>query len=136
MNHLLILLQINKKYNQTSRHIRMGNFKNINNIMNEFYENGFVLEKFLNLCTYLFNLQIFTDGNSRTIFEYMKNILYQNNYDVDFASIQKEYPILRTYFPIMYDLNEKLDQLELLKMEKHIHIRQIKKLIKKKDTEE
>ncbi len=132
MNHLLILSNINRKYNPTSNCFRIGDFNYINNLLDQFFEHKFDINEFLNICTLLFNTQIFTDGNSRTIFDYMKIILSENGYRIDIDKIKKDYAHARVYFPIMYDLNEKINEESIIKMKEYIIKDSNKKLILKK----
>ena len=41
MNHLLILSNINRKYNPTSNCFRIGDFNYINNLLDQFFEHKF-----------------------------------------------------------------------------------------------
>ena len=125
MEYFLELVKINSNYNEFYDKIRIKDENELNIIysrMNSFYTNKFDLDSFLNLCCYLFNRQIFTDGNSRTIFEYMKNELSNNGYSINFDDIKKDYSHLRSFFPLMYDMNESLAKRDLIKLKKYIRL--------------
>ena len=75
MNYFKELLIINKKYFPNGNNIRITNLEDVYLKLDEFYSKEFDLDKFIKLCIVLFNMQIFYDGNSRTIFEYLTIVL-------------------------------------------------------------
>lgn len=52
----------------------------------------------------------------------MKNELSNNGYSINFDDIKKDYSHLRSFFPLMYDMNESLAERDLIKLKKYIRL--------------
>ena len=122
MKYFEEILEINKEYFKEDN-IRINDLTEVYKLLNVFYSNEFDLDEFLKLCTILFNMQIFFDGNSRTIIKYMIKKLDQNGYTFDLENATKNLIALKALFPTMYDLHEQLDLDELHIIKKYIGIK-------------
>ncbi len=122
MKHFEEILEIYKKY-FPNVDIRIKDLTEIYKLLDTFYSKDFDLDEFLKLCTILFNMQIFFDGNSRTIISYMNKKLEENGYTFDQENATKGIIALKAIFPIMYDLDEQLNEHELNKLKKYIDIK-------------
>ena len=65
-------------------------------------------------------MQIFYDGNSRTILEYLTTVIDRYGYSIDTLKATEGLIKLKGLFPVMYDINEKLDESEIDKIKKFI----------------
>lgn len=122
MDYFLDICKINESYNRHVPKIRIEDkdlLREIYSKLNKFYSKDFNLDNFLKLCIYLFNCQIFYDGNSRTIFEYMWDVLYRNGYDILYDDIVNNYKILRKFFPAIIDLDD-IDDDDLNQVKKYV----------------
>lgn len=121
------LVNINRIITGEKNNIRIEKTDKICQILDNFYSNDFNLEEFIKLCIILFNMQIFYDGNSRTIVTYLISVLDRFGYNIDINNATADLIKLKGLFPVMYDLNEQLSDNEILKIKKYI---KVKKLIK------
>lgn len=121
------LVNINRIIIGEKNNIRIEKTDKICQILDNFYSNDFNLEEFIKLCIILFNMQIFYDGNSRTIVTYLISVLDRFGYNIDINNATADLIKLKGLFPVMYDLNEQLSDNEILKIKKYI---KVKKLIK------
>ena len=122
MKYFEEILAINKKYFPEDN-IRIDDLTKVYKLLETFYSKEFDLDEFLKLCTILFNMQIFFDGNSRTIINYMTQKLEENGYIYDLENATKNIIALKAIFPTMYDLNEPLDEAELENFKKYISVK-------------
>lgn len=122
------LIQINNFFMQEENNIRLyeEEIQIVCNKLNAFYSSEFNLDEFIKLCIILFNMQIFYDGNSRTIITYIAKILNDNGYCIDVQKATEELILLKGFFPVMYDLDEELDEKDINNIKKNI----IKKKVK------
>ena len=120
MKYFEEILAINKKYFPEDN-IRIDDLTKVYKLLETFYSKEFDLDEFLKLCTILFNMQIFFDGNSRTIINYMTQKLEENGYIYELENATKNIIALKAIFPTMYDLNEPLDEADLEKLKKNIY---------------
>lgn len=66
-------------------------------------------------------MQIFYDGNSRTILAYLTKVIDKYGYYIDADNATEGLIKLKGLFPVMYDLNEELDETEVLKLKQFIY---------------
>lgn len=123
MKYFNELLAINKKYIGEVANIRINNLEDVYQKLNKFYSKEFNLDEFIKLCIILFNMQIFYDGNSRTILEYFTNVIDNYGYSIDIAKATEGLIKLKGLFPVMYDINEELEDSEINKIKKYITIK-------------
>ena len=85
MTYFNELIQINKIFIKEENNVRLDEeeIQKVCNKLNTFYSSAFNLDEFIKLCIVLFNMQIFYDGNSRTIITYITKILDDNGYCID-----------------------------------------------------
>lgn len=123
MNYFNEILEINKKIIPEEDNIRI-NKEEINelcNKLNNFYSRDFNLDEFIKLCIILFNMQIFYDGNSRTILTYLVKVIDKYGYYIDIDMIKNNLTQLRSLFPTMYDLNEELNENMIFRIKQFIY---------------
>ena len=113
MNYFNELLEINKIITNDDDNVRLENLEEVNKLLDTFYSRDFDLDEFIKLCILLFNMQIFYDGNSRTILAYLVKVIEKNGYTMNIEAATKGLIKLKGLFPAMYDLNEELDNNEL-----------------------
>lgn len=122
MKYFEEILEINKEYFKEDN-IRITDLTQVYKLLDTFYSKEFDLDEFLNLCIILFNMQIFYDGNSRTITNYMIKKLEENGYIFELENATKGIIAMRAIFPVMYDLNGPLNRYDIDKLKKHIKIK-------------
>lgn len=127
MQYFNELLEINKKIISRNDNIRILDLEDVYSKLNEFYSKEFDLDKFIKLCIILFNMQIFYDGNSRTILTYLANVIDKYGYYIDTDKATEGLIKLKGLFPVMYDLKEELDDIELSKIKQFIYIKDNRK---------
>lgn len=128
MTYFNELTQINEFFTQEENNIRLDEeeIQIVCNKLNTFYSSKFDLDEFIKLCILLFNMQIFYDGNSRTIIAYITKRLNDNGYCIDIPKATEGLILLKGFFPVMYDLDEELDEKDIHGIKKYI----IKKKVK------
>ena len=122
MKYFEEIVEIYKKY-FPNVDIRIKDLTEVYKLLDTFYNKDFDLDEFLKLCTILFNMQIFYDGNSRTITSYMIKKLEENGYTFALEEAANEITELRVIFPTMYDLKEPLNSSNLNRLKKYIGIK-------------
>lgn len=125
MNYFNEILEINKKIIPEENNIRI-NKEEINEVcnkLNNFHSRDFNLDEFIKLCIVLFNMQIFYDGNSRTILTYLTKVIDKYGYYIDIDMIKNNLTQLRRLFPTMYDLNEELNENMVFRIKQFINIK-------------
>ena len=127
MQYFNELLEINNKIISRNDNIRILDLEDVYSKLNEFYCKEFDLDKFIKLCIILFNMQIFYDGNSRTILTYLANVINKYGYYIDTDKATEGLIKLKGLFPVMYDLKEELDDIELSKIKQFIYIKDNRK---------
>ena len=112
------ILKINQNIMKTNdnHNIRITNLNEVFKQLNDFYHQEFDIDEFIKLCIRLFNMQIFYDGNSRTMLNYLKIVLNRNGYDIDIKKATSGLIRLKAFFPVMYDLNEEISDNEIFKI--------------------
>ena len=118
------LLEINKKYFPDADNVRIDNLDEVYSKLDEFYSKEFNLDDFIKLCIQLFNMQIFFDGNSRTILTYLNMVIENNGYSFDIDKATNGLIKLKGLFPVMYDLSDELDYKDIEKIKKFIYIKE------------
>lgn len=131
MNYFNELLEINRIITNDDNNVRIENLEEVYKLLDTFNKKPFNLDEFIKLCILLFNMQIFYDGNSRTILAYLVKLIDKNGYAIDIEAATKGLIKLKGLFPAMYDLNEELDYHEIEKIKENIS----KKKVKVKDNE-
>jgi len=123
MNYFNEILEINKKIILEEDNIRLdkNEISEVCNKLDTFYSRQFNLDEFIKLCIVLFNMQIFYDGNSRTILAYLTKVIDKYGYYIDADNATEGLIKLKGLFPVMYDLNEELDETEVLKLKQFIY---------------
>ena len=121
MEYFKELIEINSRFIKEDNNIRIENLQEVYSTLDNFYSREFNLDEFIKLCIKLFNMQIFYDGNSRTILTYLVKVIdkYGYKFDIDKATIG--ITALKAIFPVMYDLNEEIDNNDILKLKKYIY---------------
>ncbi len=122
MEYFNELLNINKKIIETENNVILENLKRMYPRLEDFYNQDFNLEDFIKLCIRLFNAQIFKDGNSRTIYTYLSQGVEKNGYYIDFEKVKANFSNLRTFFPILYNLDEEITVNMVNRIKKYIHV--------------
>ncbi len=122
MKYFNELLLINQKFIKEDNNIRIDNFEleEVYKKLDDFYKKEFNLEDFIKLCVILFNMQIFYDGNARTFFSYLTKIIGEHGYFIDIDKATEGLIKLKGFFPVMYDLNEELDDNEIVRITQFI----------------
>ena len=125
MNYFNEILEINKKIISEEDNIRIDKdeINEVCNKLNTFYSRDFDLDEFIKLCIILFNMQIFYDGNSRTILTYLIKVIDRYGYYIDIDKAKDNLIELRRLFPTMYDLNEELNENMIFKMKQFIDMK-------------
>lgn len=131
MNYFNELLEINKIITNDDNNVRLDNLEEVYQLLDNFNERPFNLDEFIKLCILLFNMQIFYDGNSRTILTYLVKVIEKNGYTMNIETATKGLIKLKGLFPVMYDLTEELDYQEIKKIKENI----TKKKVKVKNNE-
>lgn len=128
MTYFNELTQINEFFTQEENNIRLDEEKIqiVCNKLNTFYSSKFDLDEFIKLCILLFNMQIFYDGNSRTIIAYITKTLNDNGYCIDIQKATEGLILLKGFFPVMYDLDEELDEKDIHGIKKYIVKKKVK----------
>lgn len=121
MQYFSELLEINKKIIPGNDNIRILDLEDVYSKLNDFYSKEFDLDEFIKLCIILFNMQIFYDGNSRTILTYLANVIDKYGYYIDTDKATEGLIKLKGLFPVMYDLNEDLDGNEIFIIKQFIY---------------
>ena len=121
MQYFSELLEINKKIIPGNDNIRILDLEDVYSKLNDFYSKEFDLDEFIKLCIILFNMQIFYDGNSRTILTYLANVIDKHGYYIDTDKATEGLIKLKGLFPVMYDLNEDLDGNEIFIIKQFIY---------------
>ena len=119
MKYFEELLNMNKEI-YPNDNIRIKDLTEVYNMLDTFYSKPFNLEEFIKLCIKFFNMQIFHDGNFRTILKYLYVIIDRNNYNMDIDKMIQEHQELRDIFPVMYDLNDEISDAEVHRITKYI----------------
>ena len=120
MQYFNELLDINKKYIKDDDNIRITDLEEVYFKLDEFYSKDFNIDEFIRLCIQLFNMQIFFDGNSRTILTYLIKVMNDNGYSFDIDRATNGLIKLKGLFPVMYDLDEDIDDSDILKIKQFI----------------
>ena len=131
MNYFNELLEINKIITNDDDNVRLENLEGVYQLLDTFNRSPFNLDEFIKLCILLFNMQIFYDGNSRTVLAYLVKKIDKNGYTMDIETATKGLIKLKGLFPLMYDLTEELDYHEIEKIRANIS----KKKVKVRDNE-
>lgn len=99
-----VLSNINKKYNNIIPRESITDLSYQKEILDKInsYPSNMTIDNLIELCIYLFNYQIFTDGNSRTFYEFLDTRLNLLGYKIDFDMVRMEYDYLRKFFPVVY----------------------------------
>ena len=121
MEYFKELIEINSRFIKEDNNIRIENLQEAYSTLDNFYSREFDLDEFIKLCIKLFNMQIFYDGNSRTVFTYFIAVLNKYNYQVDVNKIANEITELRNFFPIIYNLNETINDNMIFRIKKNIY---------------
>ena len=121
MEYFKELIEINSRFIKEDNNIRIENLQEVYSTLDNFYSREFNLDEFIKLCIKLFNMQIFYDGNSRTVFTYFIEVLNKYNYQVDVNKIANEITELRNFFPIIYNLNETINDNMIFRIKKNIY---------------
>lgn len=121
---LSILKFINRKYNEGNPQFRHFNDKEFNELVaciNHFPLTDITVDGLIELCIYLFNFQIFTDGNSRTIYEFLCDRLSILGYHIDFDMVRREHQYLRSLFPqVSFNPKNEMDKDDIDKIKKYL----------------
>ncbi len=120
MEYFNELLEINRIITNDDNNVRLDNLEEVYKLLDNFNERPFDLDEFIKLCILLFNMQIFYDGNSRTILAYLVKVIEKNGYTMNIEAATKGLIKLKGLFPAMYDLNEELDNNEILRIKNYI----------------
>lgn len=131
MDYFNELFEINRIITNDDNNVRIENLEEVYQLLDTFNRSPFNLDEFIKLCILLFNMQIFYDGNSRTILAYLIKVIDKNGYAIDIEAATKGLIKLKGLFPAMYDLNEELDYHEIEKIKENIS----KKKAKVRDNE-
>ena len=131
MDYFNELFEINRIITNDDNNVRIENLEEVYQLLDTFNKKAFNLDEFIKLCILLFNMQIFYDGNSRTILAYLVKVIDKNGYAIDIEAATKGLIKLKGLFPSMYDLNEELDYHEIEKIKENIS----KKKVKVRDNE-
>ena len=123
MQHFNELLKINKEIIFEEDNVRTEKLDEVYQMLDNFYSKEFDLDEFIKLCIILFNMQLFYDGNSRTIITYFIKVINNQEYKFDYAKATDGLIKLKQLFPIMYDLNEELDDYDIFKLKQYIHLK-------------
>lgn len=123
MNYFNELLEINKIITNDDDNVRLENLEGVYQLLDNFNERPFNLDEFIKLCILLFNMQIFYDGNSRTIFTYLIRKLDEYGYNINVNNAKEELIELRRLFPTIYDLNEEINDKTILRIKKYVYER-------------
>lgn len=104
-NKIMIMLSsINQKYNKIVPSMRKITLEEENEAIAKIdeYTNDQTIDNLIRLCIYLINMQIYTDGNSRTIFEFLNIELKKWKYKIDIDLVRLNYKYLRNFFPTVF----------------------------------
>lgn len=123
MNYFNELLEINKIITNDDNNVRIENLEEVYQLLDTFNRRPFNLDEFIKLCILLFNMQIFYDGNSRTIFTYLIRKLDEYGYNINVNNAKEELIELRRLFPTIYDLNEEINDKTILRIKKYVYER-------------
>ena len=123
MNYFNELLEINKIITNDDDNVRLENLEGVYQLLDTFNRRPFNLDEFIKLCILLFNMQIFYDGNSRTIFTYLIRKLDEYGYNINVNNAKEELIELRRLFPTIYDLNEEINDKTILRIKKYVYER-------------
>lgn len=123
MNYFNELLEINKIITNDDNNVRIENLEEVYQLLDTFNRRPFDLDEFIKLCILLFNMQIFYDGNSRTIFTYLIRKLDEYGYNINVNNAKEELIELRRLFPTIYDLNEEINDKTILRIKKYVYER-------------
>lgn len=123
MNYFNELLEINKIITNDDINVRIENLEEVYQLLDTFNRRPFNLDEFIKLCILLFNMQIFYDGNSRTIFTYLIRKLDEYGYNINVNNAKEELIELRRLFPTIYDLNEEINDKTILRIKKYVYER-------------
>ncbi len=123
MNYFNELLEINKIITNDDNNVRLETLEGVYQLLDTFNRRPFDLDEFIKLCILLFNMQIFYDGNSRTIFTYLIRKLDEYGYNINVNNAKEELIELRRLFPTIYDLNEEINDKTILRIKKYVYER-------------
>ena len=123
MDYFNELLEINRIITNDDNNVRIENLEEVYQLLDTFNRRPFNLDEFIKLCILLFNMQIFYDGNSRTIFTYLIRKLDEYGYNINVNNAKEELIELRRLFPTIYDLNEEINDKTILRIKKYVYER-------------
>lgn len=123
MDYFNELLEINRIITNDDNNVRLENLEGVYQLLDTFNRSPFNLDEFIKLCILLFNMQIFYDGNSRTIFTYLIRKLDEYGYNINVNNAKEELIELRRLFPTIYDLNEEINDKTILRIKKYVYER-------------
>ena len=127
MNYFNELLDINKKIMNDEDVVRITDLSDIYRLLDDFYSKNFNLDSFIKLCIKLFNIQIFYDGNTRTILAYIAKVIDKYGYSFDYERATEGLVILNGLFPVLYDLDEEINEKEVNKIKQFIDLKDKRK---------
>lgn len=121
MNYFKLLCDINSKYDHETPRIRYSQdrLEAIIDRLNRLDDEEFNLDKFLNLCVCIYNMQIFYDSNTRTMYDFIDIFLKKYNIIIDREKIIEKLNVYRAYFPPTYSMDDEVSQKKLDEMKEY-----------------